>query len=234
MFFLQKKIVLFVRTMSKYFILIICFIFLSPSSSKLFKKSRLSDKLKIELFTESLCPYCIAFLTTSFKTAINTKGIELLADFSIYPYGNAYQSLFDKKWKFKCQHGTKECYGNLMQNCVLHHTTFRTGIDFILCFEENVGSFHEDIDEIGQHCAGVLNIDFNEIKNCINTDMGNHIQHEVATKTEALRPPRRHVPWIVVNSQHNSKIEKQIKENMLGYICKNYQGNVKIEACLPK
>jgi len=193
-----------------------------------------ADKLKIEMFTESLCPDCMGFLTKSFKTAINTKNIDLLADFSLYPYGNAHQSLAKKKWEFKCQHGAEECSGNLMQNCALNQTNFKNGINFIVCFEENILSFNKDLDQTGQHCADDFNLDFSEIKRCMGSDLGNMVQHEVAVKTESLQPPRDYVPWIVVNGQHDTNIEDQILQNMVGYICKNYQGDVKIDACQNK
>ena len=211
--------------MSKYFLFFISLLFFSQSYA---------DKIKIEMFTESLCPDCMDFLTSSFKTAFNTKDIEFLAEFHIYPYGNAHQTFVENKWKFQCQHGDIECSGNLIQNCAMNQTNLKTGVDFILCFEENIEAFDKDVDKTGQHCSDQLNLDFVSLKNCMTSDLGNKVQHEVAVKTETLDPPKSYVPWIVVNGEHNVDAENQIFENMVGFICKNYKGDAKIDACLNK
>ncbi len=44
---------------------------------------------------------------------VNLVGI---LDLRLYPYGNARQSRAkDGSWKFTCQHGPKECLGNVLE-----------------------------------------------------------------------------------------------------------------------
>lgn len=189
------------------------------------------DRVKIEMYTESLCPYCIQLITTSFKIAFETKDINLIADFHLYPYGNAKEYQASDRWIFKCQHGENECVGNLMENCAFDITDYQNGLAFAICLEENIQQYSQDFAKTGSYCAGLHNIDINGVNDCMQGERGNKIQHEVATKTEALQPPHNYVPWVVVNDQHDINVEDQVFDNMLGYICKNYKGTVKIDAC---
>jgi interferon gamma-inducible protein 30 len=38
---------------------------------------------------------------------------------------------------------------------------------------------------------------------CFNGTLGNQLEHQMAVKTEALDPPHKYVPWIVLNSVSN-------------------------------
>lgn len=189
------------------------------------------QKLKIEMYTESLCPNCIEFLTLNFQKVFRTKNISLIAEFSIFPFGNARQSYLENKWTFKCQHGSQECYGNLLQNCALNKTNFEIGTNYIICLEENIHSFKKNFEKTGEHCAKLQNLNFEEFKECMNGELGNEIMHSVAEKTNSLNPTHTYVPWVVVNGVHDDEIEDQILDNMLNYICNNYNGDVLIEDC---
>ena len=186
------------------------------------------------MYTESLCPDCIEFITNSLKPAINAKDINLIAEFNIYPYGNAKQTFSEERWQFKCQHGSQECFGNLLQNCVINKTNTQTGINFIICFEENIKKFGKDIEKTGEHCSNDFSLNFGELKDCMYGDLGKNIQHEVADTTDALNPQHNYVPWIVVNGNHDENAEAEIATNMLSYICRNYKGIAVVEGCNTK
>ena len=189
------------------------------------------DRVKIEMYTESLCPDCIQFLTTSFKTAFGTQDFDLIADVTFYPYGNAQESQSGNQWVFTCQHGENECLGNLMESCALNVTDYKTGLAFSLCLEENIEQYSDDFTQAGTHCSGVLSINMNDINKCMQGDLGNQIQHDIASKTESLQPSHEYVPWVVVNGQHDSNVENQVLSDMVSYVCQNYKGTVKIAAC---
>jgi len=63
-----------------------------------------SDKVLIEMYTESLCPDCINFLTNSFSKAITTLNFTDIAELRLYPFGNAKESINpdNKTYSFKC------------------------------------------------------------------------------------------------------------------------------------
>jgi len=75
------------------------------------------DRVRIDLYTESLCPGCMQVITTSLKTALNTKDFDKIADIHVWIYGNAHETQQGGKWVFTCQHGDDECYGNLLETC---------------------------------------------------------------------------------------------------------------------
>jgi len=79
------------------------------------------DKIVIEMYTESLCPDCIAFLKNSFSKAINTLNFFDIAELKLYPYGNAKESEASGLYQYTCQHGKNECFGNLIEVCALQH-----------------------------------------------------------------------------------------------------------------
>jgi interferon gamma-inducible protein 30 len=46
-----------------------------------------------------------------------------IMNLTLIPYGNAKES-FDNKtklWKFTCQHGADECWGNLFHSCLINY-----------------------------------------------------------------------------------------------------------------
>ncbi|XP_023342039.1 gamma-interferon-inducible-lysosomal thiol reductase [Eurytemora carolleeae] len=74
------------------------------------------EPVTVELYYESLCPGCRYFVETQlFPTFYKLKDAGIV-QFSMYPYGNAKESQNpDGTWKFECQHGDKECTGNLIE-----------------------------------------------------------------------------------------------------------------------
>lgn len=192
---------------------------------------RADDRVRIDMYTEALCPDCIQFLTTSAKTALETQDINLIADINLYPYGNAQESQSGSQWVFTCQHGSNECVGNLMENCAMNLTSHDVGLAFVLCVEENIQQYYDDFTQAGSYCANLHNVNFNEVTDCMQGDLGNKIQHDVATRTESLQPSHQYVPWVVVNDSHDSDVENQVLNDMLSYVCQNYKGTVKIAAC---
>jgi hypothetical protein len=48
-----------------------------------------------------------------------------------------------------------------------------------------------------------MKIDLAPIMSCANSDKGNLLEHEMALKTEALRPNQTYVPWITINGVRN-------------------------------
>ena len=189
------------------------------------------DRVQIDMYTEALCPDCIQFITTSFKTAFQTKDFDLIANLNLYPYGNAHQSQSGTQWAFTCQHGANECFGNLMENCVFHLSGKQIGFEFAICLEENIRQYSQDFTKTGAYCAQQLGVNMDDVTGCMQGDVGNKIQHDVADQTESLFPAHQYVPWIVVNNKHDSATENLVMDDLLGYVCKNYKGTVKIDAC---
>lgn len=71
-------------------------------------------KVIIDYYFESLCPYCQQFLEGGVKKALGTKDIWKISDFNLHPYGNAKSFQNGSSWSFTCQHGVRECEGNMV------------------------------------------------------------------------------------------------------------------------
>ena len=94
------------------------------------------DKVLVELYFESLCPYCQQFILGSLKTAASTKDLWTIADFKAYPYGNARTIQNGSSWSFTCQHGVNECYGNMIEACAINtYDWYTQALPFIICLE---------------------------------------------------------------------------------------------------
>ena len=47
------------------------------------------DRVKIDIYMESLCPDTINFILTSFEEAINLKDFDKICEYRLYSFGNA-------------------------------------------------------------------------------------------------------------------------------------------------
>ena len=83
----------------------------------------------------------------------------------IYPYGNAEESQNpDGSWSFKCQHGSKECYGNLLEACILNRAQRKDEIfmPIIHCIESSYDPLKS-----AQKCVSTLSkFEWNDIQKC--------------------------------------------------------------------
>ena len=73
-----------------------------------------NDKVNFTLYYETLCPDCREFVSTQLWRAYQT--IPDIVNISFVPYGNAREIYRPetKLYQFYCQHGSDECYGNLI------------------------------------------------------------------------------------------------------------------------
>ena len=52
-------------------------------------------------------------------------------------------------------------------------------------------------------CAKKQGIDYEAVKSCTSSSLGNKLEHEMAVKTDQLDPPHTYVPWITLNGVHS-------------------------------
>merc|ERR1719357_2180408 len=72
--------------------------------------SQPSQKVKLSLYYESLCPYCKKFITE--QLGPNFAKFEDYLDVHLNPFGNAHMKKHGDSYKFTCQHGEGECKGS--------------------------------------------------------------------------------------------------------------------------
>ena len=97
-----------------------------------------AEKVRVELYFESLCPYCQSDITGSFADAFATPGFLDMADVIMIPYGNAHEYRDGTSWTFTCQHGVDECAYNEIECCSNKYVSDPlTAFNFINCVESN-------------------------------------------------------------------------------------------------
>lgn len=186
------------------------------------------DKVKVDFYYESLCPYCQQYMVGSLKTAANTKDFWKICDFNLYPYGNARRAKVGESWNFTCQHGVRECEGNLIETCAIKlFDKYTQALPFIICLETNSNDWTSQ----GKKCASQIGIDWNKISSCATSSTGINYEVEMAIATESLQPAHTYVPWVVVNGAHSQSTESSVISNMVRYVCSIYRGPEKIDAC---
>lgn len=190
------------------------------------QKNSEADPVLLEVYYETLCPDSIAFVVNQLYPTV--QQINDIINVSLVPYGKATEKQDGNNWVFKCQHGPKECVGNVIQACALDilpptvkdaATGIPTVLSLVNCME---GA--KDPSSAGPDCASKLSIDFAPIDTCSKNSMGNQLQHQLAVRTESLNPQLYWVPWMVVNGVHNAQIQSRALYDLLGLICDTYNG----------
>lgn len=59
-----------------------------------------------------------------------------ITDLHMYIFGKGEQ-LSQEPQKFRCQHGPAECYGNLVENCIVKHSKSGDAVDIMICLHQN-------------------------------------------------------------------------------------------------
>lgn len=187
------------------------------------------EPVQIDLYYESFCPGCRFFVETQlFPTFFKLKDTGIV-QFGMYPYGNAKETQNKNgSWSFECQHGEKECTGNIIEACIMSKLGMESDryIPVISCME---GS--DDPVSSARGCVAALSdLDFTTVKKCYTGPEGNALMHSMGVATDKLAPPHNYVPWIVVNGAHNETVENQALTDLTGLVCSNFQGD-KPRAC---
>ena len=175
--------------------------------------------VQIELYYEALCPDCQQFMKEQLYPAFQKLYKTGIFELSLIPYGNADERKVGEKWIFQCQHGERECQMNLIETCAIHLLNHPTQfMPFIHCIESNPTL------ENAQKCADSLAIKWAPISACYNGSEGNFLEHQMAQRTDALKPQHQYVPWIVVDGVHTEEIQNKAEQNLIGFICQQYKG----------
>ena len=172
---------------------------------------------KIQIYIESLCPDCINFITKSFKEFYENVKKPNLAEIEFIPFGNAKEiyNISTKRYDFICQHGDEECYGNLIETCTIQIMGKVQSYSTIICIETNIHKYGANFDKTIELCLSNEPKVLQEIKKCVESDMGNLYEHQMAQKTDINH---MWVPWILVDGYHDINIENEIINSLIDYL----------------
>lgn len=173
---------------------------------------------QIDVYSESLCPDCVDFISRSFGEFYQSEYFNK-AHVTFWDFGNGEEEKDESTglWKFTCQHGENECYGNMLETCSTHLMTESDSHLFILCMYTNIFDFNDDFDATLDFCVQ-RESDKKNILECANSKDGNLYEHYVAKRTEELKPAHNYVPWITVDGDHDEAKEAQIIDSLIDFV----------------
>ncbi|XP_057534939.1 gamma-interferon-responsive lysosomal thiol protein-like [Amaranthus tricolor] len=176
--------------------------------------SNSAQKVSLDLYYESLCPYCSDFIVNDLST-IFMNGLIDIVDLRLFPWGNAKLT---SNTTFICQHGPAECMLNTVEACAIDAwPKLDDHFPFILCVETLV---YEGKHLQWESCFRELGLDPEPVLGCYQGEYGNKLDLKYGAITAALEPPHEYVPWVVVNGE--PLLEEY--DDFISYVCKAYKG----------
>uniref|UniRef100_A0A0D9VSY6 Gamma-interferon-inducible lysosomal thiol reductase n=1 Tax=Leersia perrieri TaxID=77586 RepID=A0A0D9VSY6_9ORYZ len=170
-------------------------------------------RVDVALYYESLCPYSAKFVVDNLAKVFK-DGLLSSINLSLVPYGNARV----RDGKISCQHGSQECFLNTVEACAIDAwPDLRVHFRFIYCVEELVVNHKQ---QEWESCFAKLNLDPKPVTDCYKSERGHQLSLKYGRQTDALQPPHKYVPWVVVDGQPLY----EDYENFESYICKAYKG----------
>lgn len=175
--------------------------------------------VRVELFIESFCPDTHRFVKGALSKVAHDPDIMRITDLHIYAFGKGFQTSVEPQ-QFSCQHGPAECYGNLVENCVLKYVSPGDAIDMLVCLHDR-RSFDES-----SIAACSRSLESGDVKtpvmNCIKRE-GKYLLQKAYDKT-----PRNlaFVPSMRINKGEVVPATSNLKDT----ICKAWEGK-KPQSC---
>ncbi|CAK9227515.1 unnamed protein product [Sphagnum troendelagicum] len=173
------------------------------------------EKVKVEVYTESLCPDCADYIINYLNPFFNNGLIDIV-ELRIIPYGNARIHL---DGSLTCQHGEDECYLNIIQTCAIRLWPKVTDwFPFIYCLEKLPRAIAA---QDWKSCVEPSHLDLAPLVECSASPLGEKLELEFAAETNRLQPPHKYVPWVLVNGE--PLFENY--EDVARYVCNDYHGD---------
>ncbi|KAF4672902.1 Lysosomal thiol [Perkinsus chesapeaki] len=161
---------------------------------------RLIAGVDVELYYESLCPFCQDFITEDLYCVMNQPDLEKHINLTFVPYGNA--DINETTKTITCQHGEDECHFNFYEGCMIA----KGGQDQLHTFRavSALEGSEKLTDDAAEHACKTFGLNFDAITACRNSDQAYELQKRFAEMTEEARRnfTEQYVPWIVINGEH--------------------------------
>ncbi|KAK3776983.1 hypothetical protein RRG08_042868 [Elysia crispata] len=173
--------------------------------------------VNVTLYFESLCPGCHQFILQELIPTWEKVKDTGLMNVTLRPYGNAIEEYKGGQWKFVCQHGPRECDGNVLEVCIIHyHPETNKQLEIIKCIESDFYATEgQDWQATLKKCAST-GVDVEKVSACAKGKEGNVLQHQVALNTG----PHKWVPWVILDGTSS----EAALDNLLKAVCEAYKG----------
>ena len=188
-----------------------------------------APKVNVTLYSESLCPDCIDFITGAWTTVWNTPGVggvDGIIEWNQVVFGNAKVS--KNNATITCQHGPEECSMNTAQACALdlYKGNASAWVPFMICLENAGSNMPSEL----KSCAATNDLDFAKIDACWKGKEGFQLDLDSGIATNALQPPHEFVPWVTLGGIPGTFCHNSNCDTFLSAVCDAYTGT-KPSAC---
>jgi len=201
----------------------------SSAATKEATATKTKQNLTIELYYESRCPDCVEFVNNTLRPIWNSDLRDHLT-LTMNPYGNSmsvpvknvsegykffHPNSTGAGWDYVhiCQHGTDECFGNLVHACALKSDKVNQSeaMELIFCMADNALRERPDgIEKASYECMSKAGIDQKPIKECVQGTHGNKIMTELGELTQKV-PGRTGTPWVMLGGVNLADASKLLK-----------------------
>merc|ERR1712130_132847 len=177
--------------------------------------------LKMDLYYESLCPDSTRFISNQIPEMWAALSQEVSINFVPYGFASTTEDE-DGELHFECQHGDRECAGNIVQACSLYLTkdTLEVQVSLITCMMSA-----EAPDTAGPDCWLQMDLDFALVEECIVDGLGDVLHAANGEETAGVaNPPVTNVPWSNFDGEHLEGGEYwEIEEiGLLAFLCQKF------------
>jgi len=181
-----------------------------------------ADPVSIELYYESLCPFCRQFITEQLYPTWNKLLDTEIMEVTLVAYGNAVEKeVSPGQYEYICQHGKDECTLNSIENCVMAHSSndIEKFFPIINCIEKSEQGVKD-----ARGCVESGGLNWSDVETCANGTQGMQLVHQAAVTTSQLNPAHKYVPWITVNNVHDDQMQNDAQTDLLKFVCQQYNG----------
>lgn len=187
----------------------------------------------LDIYIDSLCPFSLKLLSGPFNDFFNNPSRDKLVNsFNIHVYGKTEEKFGSKPYdrKFKCNHGTKECITNRIENCALNILDKEEAMKFLICFSTDLKKETKKESQFDQSTLTCEPYKYQEIIECTYNGLGYELMHEESLKSVDVD----FTPWIVINGVSDGFKSRKISKDIVGFLCDYLNLTNKLEGCIKK
>ncbi|XP_052737395.1 GILT-like protein 1 [Bicyclus anynana] len=192
-----------------------------PDRRKLLESENFSISRKntvvLKVFYESLCPASADFFSGQLQPTVEALGTRVKVIMN--PYGNAETKHYRGVYKFSCQHGPEECYGNKLHACAIGIIRNNTRAVFynscLLKYSRKGEDSSIDFTTALNWCGYKHGVPIRQVWKCAHSRRGANLLQRFGRETHKLNI--KYVPYVMLGD--SSAMQDQATGNLIAAIC---------------
>ncbi|EDS30078.1 conserved hypothetical protein [Culex quinquefasciatus] len=168
-----------------------------------------ANRVKVTLYYEHLCPDSIRWVSA--QLVPNYNALRDFMEIEFIPFGKAKS--INGGESFQCQHGPKECQGNMLQACVLHYLPEQQDrqVSYVTC------QMNFNADPAGWQCAEQSEANLQSVRNCDEGVLRTQLLLEAERRTQQI--PLTFVPTVVFNGKFDQTLQDRALKDFREVMC---------------